>query len=188
VLKLTTSHLSNNGLLQLKACFYGSLVLLFVTGAEAGNDTYEPTQPPRIIANTAARNAIGGFGHPYITLGTDDASGRDRRRWLIPRSADDDHWSKFGLPVTGMLGVSYDDPTLAFELLSTRRVSPPRQEGPCLRRTWGAHAPTRCAWVRAPSYRLRFKTPDALSLVSRTIWLDPCTIMSITPEIEYSLL
>ena len=37
-------------------------------------------------------------------------------------------------------------------------------------------------------YRLRFKTPDALSLVSRTIWLDPCTIMSITPEIEYSLL
>jgi hypothetical protein len=67
-------------------------------------------------------------------------------------------------------------------------VSPPRQEGPCLRRTWGAHAPTRCAWVRAPSYRLRFKTPDALSLVSRTIWLDPCTIMSITPEIEYSLL
>jgi hypothetical protein len=121
VLKLTTSHLSNNGLLQLKACFYGSLVLLFVTGAEAGNDTYEPTQPPRIIANTAARNAIGGFGHPYITLGTDDASGRDRRRWLIPRSADDDHWSKFGLPVTGMLGVSYDDPTLAFELLSTRR-------------------------------------------------------------------
>jgi len=47
-----------------------------------------------------------------------------------------------------------------------------------------------CAALFEPSrlLRLRFKTPDALSLVSRTIWLDPCTIMSIAPEIEYSLL
>ena len=37
-------------------------------------------------------------------------------------------------------------------------------------------------------YRLRFKTPDPLSLIRRTVWLDPCTTMSITPEIEYSLL
>jgi hypothetical protein len=37
-------------------------------------------------------------------------------------------------------------------------------------------------------YRLRFRTADALSLVSRTIWFDPRTIMLITPEMEYSLL
>lgn len=37
-------------------------------------------------------------------------------------------------------------------------------------------------------YRLRFKTPDPLSLIRRMVWLDPCTTMSITPEIEYSLL
>jgi hypothetical protein len=54
--------------------------------------------------------------------------------------------------------------------------------------------PTRCACVwradgdNAVAYRLRFKTADALSLVSRTTWFDPRTIMSITPEIEYSLL
>ena len=37
-------------------------------------------------------------------------------------------------------------------------------------------------------YRLRFSTADPPSLISRTVWLDPCTTMSITPEIEYSLL
>ena len=37
-------------------------------------------------------------------------------------------------------------------------------------------------------YRLRFKTADWLSLINRTVWLDPCTTISITPEIEYSLL
>jgi hypothetical protein len=40
----------------------------------------------------------------------------------------------------------------------------------------------------AVAYRLRFKIPDPASLVSRTVWLDPCTTMLITPEIEYSLL
>jgi hypothetical protein len=42
--------------------------------------------------------------------------------------------------------------------------------------------------LSAVVYRLRFKSPDPLSLVSRTVWLDPCTTMLITPEIEYSLL
>ena len=61
-----------------KAWLRGCLVLLLVTGAEAGNDTYEPTQPPRIIAVAAdarsfylefrARNEVGGFGHSYSPL------------------------------------------------------------------------------------------------------------------------
>ena len=153
VLKLTTSHLTM-ACLRSKAWFLGSLVLLFVTGAEAGNDTYEPTQPPRIIAITAdarsfylefrARNEVGGFGHSYITLGTVDASGQGRQTVVVgfmPRSADDDYWSKFGLPVTGMLGVTRSDlqrrPDAQFRIAvkeSTylRLVSKVRS----LRRTW----------------------------------------------------
>ena len=137
-----------------KAWFLGGLVLLFVTGAEAGNDTYEPTQPPRIIAITAdarsfylefrARNEIGGFGHSYITLGRVDAKGQGRETVVVgfmPRSADDDYWSKFGLPVTGMLGVTRSDllrrPDARFriavnELTYFRVVSKVRS----LRRTW----------------------------------------------------
>jgi hypothetical protein len=42
----------------------------------------------------------------------------------MPKSADDDYWSQFGLPVSASLAspglISYDDPTLAFELLSIR--------------------------------------------------------------------
>lgn len=153
VLKLTTSHLTM-ACCSSKAGFFGSLVLLFVTGAEAGNDTYEPTQPPRIIAITAvarsfylefqARNEVGGFGHSYITLGTVDASGQGRQTVVVgfmPRSADDDYWSKFGLPVTGILGVTRSDllrrPDARFRIAvneSTylRLVSKVRS----LRRTW----------------------------------------------------
>jgi len=39
---------------------------------------------------------------------------------------------------------------------------------------------------RAVAYRLRFKTPDPLSLINCTVWLAPFTTMWITPEIEYS--
>jgi len=105
-----------------RAWLLGSLALLLVTGAEAGNDTYERTQPPRIIAVAAdarsfylefrARNEVGGFGHSYIALGTVDGSGQGRLTVVVgflPRSADDDYWSKFGLPVTGMLGATRSD-------------------------------------------------------------------------------
>ena len=121
MLKFTPSH-PTLACFSAKAWFLGSLVLLFVTGAEAGNDTYEPTRPPRIIAITAearsfylefrARNEVGGFGHSYITLGTVNASGQGRQTVVVgfmPRSADDDYWSKLGLPVTGMLGVTRSD-------------------------------------------------------------------------------
>jgi hypothetical protein len=137
-----------------KAWFLGSLVFLFVKGAEAGNDAYESTQPPRIIAIAVdarsyylefrARNEVGGFGHSYITLGTVDASGQRRQTVVVgfmPRSADDDYQSKFGLPVTGMLGVTRSDllrrPDARFRIAVTestylRVVSKVRS----LRRTW----------------------------------------------------
>jgi hypothetical protein len=105
-----------------RAWLLGSLGLLLATGAEAGNDTYERTQPPRIIAVAAdarsfylefrARNEVGGFGHSYIALGTVNASGQRRQTVVVgfmPRSTDDDYWSKFGLPVTGRLGVTRSD-------------------------------------------------------------------------------
>jgi len=105
-----------------KAWLLGNLALLLVTGAEAGNDTYEPTHPPRIIAVAAdtrsfylefrARNEAGGFGHSYVTLGTVDASGQGHQTVVVgfmPRSAEDEYWSKFGLPVTGLLGVTRSD-------------------------------------------------------------------------------
>jgi hypothetical protein len=153
VLTLTPNHLTM-ARFSSKAWFLGGLVLLFVTGAEAGNDTYEPAQPPRIIAITAdarsfylefrARNEVGGFGHSYITLGTVDASGQTRQTVVVgfmPRSADDDYQSKFGLPVTGMLGVTRSDllrrPDARFriavnEAMYLRLVSKVRS----LRRTW----------------------------------------------------
>src|SRR5262245_772715 len=92
-----------------------------VTAADAA-DSYEPTHPPRIFAVTAdarsfylefrARNEAGGFGHSYVVLGTIDASGQGHQTVVVgfmPRSADDDYWSKFGLPVTGLLGVTRSD-------------------------------------------------------------------------------
>jgi hypothetical protein len=104
-----------------KAWLFGTLGLLLVTAADAG-DTYEPTHPPRIFAVTAdarsfylefrARDEVGGFGHSYVTLGTIDASGQVRQTVVVgfmPKSADDDYWSKFGLPVAGIVGVTRSD-------------------------------------------------------------------------------
>lgn len=103
------------------AWLLGSLGLLVITAADAG-DTYEPTHPPRIFAVPAdassfylefrARNEAGGFGHSYVTLGATDASGQGHQTVVVgfmPRSADDEHWSKFGLPVTGLVGVTRSD-------------------------------------------------------------------------------
>ena len=137
-----------------KAWLLGSLVLLLVRGAEAGNDTYEPTHPPRIIAVAAdarsfylefrARNEVGGFGHSYVTLGAVNTVGQGYQTVVVgfmPRSADDDYWSKFGLPVTGLLGVTRSDlarrPDARFRIAINkatylRLVSKVRS----LRRTW----------------------------------------------------
>ena len=49
-----------------------------------------------------------------MTLGTIDASGRMRQTTVVgflPKSAEDDRWSKFGLPVAGIVGVAQSDLT-----------------------------------------------------------------------------
>ena len=136
-----------------KAWLLGSLGLLLASAADAG-DAYEPTYPPRIIAITAdarsfhlefrARNEVGGFGHSYVTLGTVDTSGQRHQTLVVgfmPRSADDDYWSKFGLPVSGTVGVTRSDllrrPDARFRIAINeptylRLVSKVRN----LRRTW----------------------------------------------------
>ena len=104
------------------AWLVGGLALMSCVAAEAGSATYEPTHPPRILAVTEdarafylefrARNEAGGFGHSYVTLGSIDAGDREHETVVVgfmPRSADDDYWSKFGLPVTGLVGVTRSD-------------------------------------------------------------------------------
>jgi hypothetical protein len=100
----------------------GSLGLLFASDAVAGSSNYEPTYPPRIIAvgtearsfylEFRARNEVGGYGHSYVTLGTIDGIGQLHENVVVgfmPKSADDDYWSGFGVPVTGLVGVTRSD-------------------------------------------------------------------------------
>jgi hypothetical protein len=100
----------------------GSMALLLTTCATAGSGEYEVTHPPRIITARAdatayyleirARDEAGGFGHSYVTLGTIDAANHGHQTVVagfMPKSADDDYWSKFGLPVTGLVGVARSD-------------------------------------------------------------------------------
>ena len=105
-----------------RAWLVASLALLLVPGAQAGRDTHERTYPPHMVAVAAdassfylefrARNETGGFGHSYITFGTIDGNGQLRETSIVgfmPRSADDDYWSKFALPVAGIVGVTRSD-------------------------------------------------------------------------------
>src|SRR3974377_1367538 len=97
------------------------LAMLLPVSAGAGSSTYEPTYPPRIIAATAEARSFylefraredGAFGHSYVTLGTVDTIGQLRETVVVgfmPKSAEDDRWSKFGIPVTGSVGVSRSD-------------------------------------------------------------------------------
>jgi hypothetical protein len=100
----------------------GSLGLLLASGNAADGSNYEPTSPPRILPVSTearsfylefrARNEVGGYGHSYVTLGTIDGIGRMRETVVVgfmPKSADDDYWSNFGVPVTGLVGVSRSD-------------------------------------------------------------------------------
>ena len=138
VLTLTPSHLTM-ACFSSKAWFLGGLVLLFVTGAEAGNDTYEPTQPPRIIAIHCQRKIVlsGVSGakrgrriwsllhHPWHRR-CKWAETPDCRRWLYAEGA-----RMMTIRANSVCRlqecsaspgqICYDDPTLAFELPSTRR-------------------------------------------------------------------
>ena len=90
--------------------------------AIAGATTYEPTQPPYLVPmepgahgfyiEFCGRSETDGFGHAYIVLGAIDRSGRRRRTAVfgfVPRTADDELWSQFAIPVSGMIGVSRSD-------------------------------------------------------------------------------
>src|SRR5947208_515039 len=99
-----------------------SLAVLLPLGAEAGSANYERTYPPRIIAPTVearsfyvefrARDEVGGFGHSYVTLGAIDAVGEARETVVagfMPKSANDDYWSRIGVPVIGLVGMVRSD-------------------------------------------------------------------------------
>jgi len=95
--------------------------MLLPAGAGAGSSTYETTYPPRIIAAAAEARSFyvefrarddGAFGHSYVTLGTIDAIGQLQETVVVgfmPKGAEDDRWSKFGIPVSGSVGVSRSD-------------------------------------------------------------------------------
>jgi hypothetical protein len=98
------------------------LAVIFPPTTGAGSTNYEPTYPPRILSVGAhirsfyieikARNEVGGFGHSYVSLGTIDESGHVRETVVagfMPKSADDDRWARFGVPVTGHVGVVRSD-------------------------------------------------------------------------------
>ena len=98
------------------------LAMFLPLGAEAGSANYERTYPPRISAVTAearsfyvefrARDEVGGFGHSYVTLGIIDAVGEVRETVVagfMPKSADDEYWSRIGVPVTGLVGMVRSD-------------------------------------------------------------------------------
>ena len=89
---------------------------------EAGGGNYERPRPPRISAvapeatsfyiDIRAREEAGGFGHSNLALGTVNQSGHEQQTVLVgfvPRSADDDRWSRFAIPVTGSVGVTRSD-------------------------------------------------------------------------------
>jgi hypothetical protein len=128
------------------------IAMLVPSGAEAAN--YERTYPPRIIALTEAvtsfyvefraREEIGGYGHSYITLGAINSIGEVRETVVagfMPKSADDDYWSQFGLPVTGSVGVVRSDVIRRPDTRFRIAVSKPKydrilSEINRLRRTW----------------------------------------------------
>jgi hypothetical protein len=99
-----------------------SLAMLQSLSAQAGGSNYERTYPPHIVSPTPgarlfyaefrARNESGGLGHSYVTLGTIATTGELQESVVagfMPKSADDDYWAQFGMPVTGIVGVALSD-------------------------------------------------------------------------------
>jgi hypothetical protein len=126
--------------------------------AQAGGANYEPTRPPRILTVTTdatsfyiefrARNQVGGFGHSYVTLGTIDALGHLRQTVVAgftPKSADDDHWGRLAIPVTGSVGVTRSDFFRRPDILFRVAISKARYHFVVgriysLRKTWTTYA------------------------------------------------
>ena len=104
----------------------------------------QPRRPQLFTSNFAREMKPDGFGHSYVRLGSTDISGRMQQTVVVgflPKSADDDRWSKFGLPVAGLVGATRSDfarrPRVRFRVVISRtqyfRVL---QEIRNLRRTW----------------------------------------------------
>jgi hypothetical protein len=129
-----------------------SLLLPAVTSA--GTPSYEPPHAARIVpiiwtarsyyAEFRARDEAGGFGHSFVTLGTIDTAGESRQTVVagfMPRGEMADHWSRFGVPVAGTVGVVRSDfvqrPAVRFRILISEakyyRVLSKIQD---MRRTW----------------------------------------------------
>jgi len=113
------------------------LTMLLPSATIAGGATYERTYPLLInptsheatafYAEFRGRNEASGFGHSYIVLGIVDSTGETRQTVVagfLPRSADDDRWSKIGVPVTGLVGVARSDftrrPDVRFRIALSR--------------------------------------------------------------------
>jgi len=133
----------------------GLMVSLLLPGVtNAGSPRYESPHATRMApinwaarsfyAEFRARNEAGGFGHAYVTLGTIDFAGESRQTVVagfMPRGETADHWSRFGIPVAGMVGVVRSDfvrrPDVRFRIPISEakyyRVLSKIQE---MRRTW----------------------------------------------------
>jgi len=134
---------------------FGLMVSLLLPAAtNAGSPSYEPVHAARIVpitwaarsfyAEFRARDEAGGFGHAYVALGTIDLAGESRQTVVagfMPRGEMADHWSRFGMPVAGMVGVTRSDfarrPDVRFQITISEakyyRVLSKIQE---MRRTW----------------------------------------------------
>jgi len=139
-----------------RALFHFGVIasLLLPSVTNAGNPSYEPPHAARIspinwqarsfYAEFRARDEAGGFGHSYVALGTVDFAGESRQTVVagfMPRGEMADHWSRFGVPVAGMIGVVRSDlvrrPVVRFRIpiseVKYYRVLSKIQE---MRRTW----------------------------------------------------
>jgi hypothetical protein len=97
-----------------------SLTTMLPVAASAGDADYDPPFPPRILAVPVQARSFyvefrarddGTFGHSYVALGAAGSEGTQQTAVVgfMPKSVDDDRWSKFGIPVTGMVGVTKSD-------------------------------------------------------------------------------
>ena len=97
-----------------------SLMTILPVASNAGGADYEPPYPPRIVAVPVQARSFyvefrarddATFGHSYVTLGAASSEGTQHTVVVgfMPKSADDDRWSKFGIPVTGVVGVTKSD-------------------------------------------------------------------------------
>jgi hypothetical protein len=131
-----------------------ALAMLVCQTVQPARAEYERTHPPLILPASPeatafyvefrARDEVDGFGHSYVTLGSTDTGGRTHQTVVVgflPKSADDDRLSKFGLPVTGLVGATRSDfagrPRIRFRVVVSRtQYFQVLQEIHRLRRTW----------------------------------------------------